>query len=223
MKRLMEGWKIFLQEGVDTRIQKRIDALLAKSNVGVRVAQQFGQNKRTNVRVSYVLIKEDGKYVEIGPAKAEAEGLPFGFIRAMEVDPSSGNCVGAFEVNMSEAAKGWGPLLYEVCLEWASKNGGGLVSDRVSVSSDATQVWQKYSQRGDVDAIQMDLTNMNTKDFGLDQLTPDDESDDCEQQSPYDANREEWWRSPLSRAYKKKTFEVTQALEKAGRLVREDR
>lgn len=223
MKKLMENWKRFLQEGIDPRIQKQIDALLAKPDAAIKIVGQMGSDrKRTNVKVVYIRMKEDGTYEETGTGEQDA-GYPFGNIRAMETNPSAGDCMGALEVNMSQATKGWGPLLYELTLEWASQNAGGLVSDRVSVSSDATRVWQKYSQRGDVDADQMDLTNMNTKEFGLDQLTPDDESDDCEQESPHDAKGEEWWRSPLSRAYKKKTFEVTQALESAGRLVREDK
>lgn len=223
MKQLMENWKRFLQEGIDPRIQKQIDALLAKPDAAIKIVGQMGSDrKRTNVRISYIRMNEDGTHMETG-GDEEREGYAWGNIRAMETNPSAGDCMGAMEINLSQATKGFGPLLYELTLEWASQNAGGLVSDRVSVSSDANQVWQKYSQRGDVDVDQMDLTNMNTKEFRLDQLTPDDESDDCEQESAYDANGEEWWRSPLSRAYKKKTFEVTQALESAGRLVREDK
>lgn len=222
MKQLMENWKRFLQEGIDSRIQKQIDALLAKPDAAIRIEGQMGSDrKRTNVRISYIRMNEDGTYMETG-GDEEKEGYAWGNIRAMETNSSAGDCMGAMEINLSQATKGFGPLLYELTLEWASQNAGGLVSDRVSVSSDANQVWQKYSQRGDVDVDQMDLTNMNTKEFGLDQLTPDDESDDCEQESAY-YDKEEWWRSPLSRAYKKKTFEVTQALERAGRLVREDK
>lgn len=43
------------------------------------------------------------------------------------------------------APKGFGPVLYEVAIEFAQKNGGlGLTPDLVSVSADAQKIWQHY-------------------------------------------------------------------------------
>jgi hypothetical protein len=50
----------------------------------------------------------------------------------------------AFEVVYAIAAPGWGPLLYDVALELASEYGGGLMSDRWSLSDDACRVWMHY-------------------------------------------------------------------------------
>lgn len=50
----------------------------------------------------------------------------------------------AFEVVYSIVAPGWGPLLYDIAMELASQYGGGLMSDRVSVSDDACRLWQHY-------------------------------------------------------------------------------
>ena len=46
------------------------------------------------------------------------------------------------------AQKGWGPLLYEIALEWASQNSGGLTADRGIVSPKALAVWDKYVKAG---------------------------------------------------------------------------
>lgn len=50
----------------------------------------------------------------------------------------------AFEVVYSIVAPGWGPLLYDIAMELASRYGGGLMSDRESVSPDACRLWRHY-------------------------------------------------------------------------------
>lgn len=58
---------------------------------------------------------------------------------------------------LNEAAKGWGPMLYDVAMEWATMNGGGLTPDRDIVTGAARNVWDYYfHKRNDVEAIQMD-------------------------------------------------------------------
>ena len=84
-----------------------------------------------------------------------------------------GACDNAFIVAYSDAKHGWGPLLYDVAIEWATLNGGGLTPDRQAVSYDAENVWRYYMQnRGDVKSHQLDDMK-NT-------LTPDDK-DNCDQ------------------------------------------
>lgn len=57
---------------------------------------------------------------------------------------------GAFEVAIADAKKGYGPLLYDVAMEYASEKGGGLMADRHTVSDAALNVWRRYMQRPDV-------------------------------------------------------------------------
>lgn len=61
-----------------------------------------------------------------------------------------GSCGGAWIVTSSNAKQGWGPLMYDVAIEWASLNGKGLAPDRDQVSDDALRVWDRYTQRSDV-------------------------------------------------------------------------
>jgi len=59
---------------------------------------------------------------------------------------------GLYSVLESEASSGWGPLLYDIALEYATRHGKGLIADRDNVSSDATAVWDYYlKNRSDVE------------------------------------------------------------------------
>ena len=67
------------------------------------------------------------------------------------------DCDGAYYVVLSQAADGWGPLLYDIAIEVATGKGSGLVSDRTSVSKEAQEVWEKYMHdRADVEKFQCD-------------------------------------------------------------------
>ena len=126
-------------------------------------------------------------------------------------------CGGAWEVVLSDAQSGWGPMLYDVAMEWATQNGGGLVSDRSHVSPAAREVWNYYlSNRSDVQSVQLDDLK-NT-------ITPEEE-DNCEQHSatvgrdamdiPKTIGFQE---SPLSKRYTKPPTTMN-ALEAVGKLV----
>ena len=154
--------------------------------------------------------------------------LPLGSINIGPARRAQGPCGGAWVVQSTEnTSSGWGPLLYDLAMEHATANGGGLAPDRVEVSPDASAVWDKYgSARGDVAAQQLDILSSfadeDPRTWGT-QLTPEDPSDDCEQDSAQywaGGKRGSWRRSPLSRAYKKSDGAVTAALEAAGLLWR---
>ncbi len=148
-----------------------------------------------------------------GPAYGRSKN-PSGMIQIFRPGnlESDGPCGDAWQVGSSAATRGWGPLLYDVAMEWATLNGGGLVSDRVIVSVEAQRVWDYYmANRGDVTGIQLDDLE-NT-------LTPEEE-DNCyqysaEKWSPPDVN---WQDSPLSKRWTKAPTTIA-ALKKLGKLV----
>lgn len=140
-------------------------------------------------------------------------------------DREHGPCAGAWKVSSANAKKGWGPLLYDVAIEYASLNAGGLVADRDVVSPNARRVWDYYlSGRSDVTSHQLD--NLQGK------LTPEIEEDDCDQHvATFDVRRPtgqkygarektfvDWVKSPLSKRYTKEPSTMT-ALRAAGRLI----
>ncbi len=160
------------------------------------------------------------RYAYKDPASPPSPGSssPGGKVAIMKPDHP---CGGAWEVVLSNATSGWGPMLYDVAMEWATQNGGGLVSDRSHVSPSARQVWNYYlSSRGDVQGVQLDDLR-NT-------ITPEEE-DNCEQGSatvgftahpsgtrmPNTINFQE---SPLSKRYTKSPTTMN-ALKAAGKLV----
>lgn len=52
------------------------------------------------------------------------------------------DCGGAWMITHSQAPHGWGPLLYDLALEWAGPH--GAVPDRHQVSGEARGVWTHY-------------------------------------------------------------------------------
>lgn len=190
----MESWRKFLNEGIDPRIQKQIDNL--PDNVMILISDE----ESLGVKISY----ESAEGSRFSPLFGEVEIENMG----------GGPCSGAWKVMYASAEKGWGPLLYEVAIEWASQNGGGLTSDRRSVSKKAAAVWDKYLKRTDVSKNQLDTMNPE-----LDKLTPEDPSDDCVQNAAIKSSGEEnWMNDPLSKAYFKSSAEVMSALKKKGKL-----
>jgi len=128
-----------------------------------------------------------------------------------------GPCGGAWKVSSSQAGDSWGPMLYDVAMEYATEMGGGMISDRDAVSPAARRVWDYYfMRRGDVNAHQLDDLK-NT-------LTPDIEEDNCDQNvathsTGYpSANTVDWAKSPLSKRYTKEPATMN-ALRAAGKLV----
>ena len=139
----------------------------------------------------------------------DERGWPiYGHIKISTINTGKrGNCDGALKVDIVEASDGWGPLLYDCAIEWATMKAGGLIPDRVAVSDEARDVWDYYlNNRTDVKAKQLD----NEKDsFG------NGPKDDCDQavarQVPgasddYDAPLDfsgDWLASALSKKYTK--------------------
>ena len=74
-----------------------------------------------------------------------------GNILIRPVRSSMGNCLNAYMVATVTASEGHGPLLYDIAMELATENGGGLMADRSSVSEEARAVWEYYMNNRDDD------------------------------------------------------------------------
>ena len=164
-------------------------------------------DKGEHAAVRYVVKSpEDGEYYN--------SESPSGRVAMVRPDHPCGD---AWEVVLSRAPHGWGPMLYDVAMEWATQNGGGLVPDRSSVSPSARGVWNYYlSNRSDVQSIQLDDLK-NT-------ITPEEE-DNCKQHASTVGRDNmgipktvDFQESPLSKRYAKVPTTMN-ALEAAGKLV----
>ena len=110
------------------------------------------------------------------------------------------NGIPVWEVTSSSAAPGYGPLLYDIAMEYATQNGLGLMSDRYSVSDGedgAVKVWNYYLANrvgNDVTAHQMDDKG-NTLTSTYD--------DNVRQKVPKGFAREQWPEHSTSKRYTK--------------------
>jgi hypothetical protein len=219
MKKLMTEWREFLKEGLDPRIQKQLNALLERENLGI-VLSVFAGGDGAEVRYVKIEDYENEQFSDLKEGAAVYGGVEIS--RALEDE--QGPCFDGHLVIGSRAERGWGPLLYEVALEWASQNGGGLMPDRFSVSDYALAVWSKYEKRSDVKPSQMDVAHgldgisSRTLDY-FPQLTPDKKEDDCDQTVPIGRRSTDWPKSPLSKIYSKSSADTIKALQKAKRLI----
>lgn len=160
------------------------------------------------------MLEKEGPYGTTKMEKASSKNAGLhGMVSLMKPEYP---CGGAWEVLWSKAEHGWGPMLYDVAMEWASQNGGGLVSDRNAVSAAAESVWDYYlSNRSDVQSAQLDDLQ-NT-------ITPEEE-DNCEQNAASEGDYStkyqpiDFRKSPLSKRYTKSPTTIN-ALEAAGKLV----
>ena len=229
MKKLLENWKRFLNEGIDQRIQKQLDALLAlPEDIGILIEEAPGEGTSMHiVAFQYVKVlerkplkfhrlqREDSTIYK--DRKVIKTGIPHGGVEIWKTD--AGECLNGWAVLESGAERGWGPLLYEVALEWASEHGGGLTSDRGIVSKYALAVWDKYAARSDITVKQMDVDHTEKWMQKYDELTPDIKVDYCYQGKAIDLKGDKWMDTSVSKMFSKSSTPVMDELYVAGRLL----
>ena len=218
MKKLLENWNNFLNEAIDPRIQKQIDAILELPDIGVLVYSDWKGS--TAFRYIRIVDKDTKRYSILTSRNTD---VPNGYIEIYDASSKKakhlsggGACLGGWIVVGSMATTGFGPLLYELAIEWASQNGAGLTPDRTSVSTYAGRVWAKYMTRSDIEKKQLDAIKADE----VPRLTRP-VADDCSQRKSIDAAGENWMNSPFSKMYSKSNTEVLDALRAAGRIIEE--
>ena len=184
MKLIMENWRTYLSEGMKT-----IKDL--PENVYITI-EELGEDE---ILIYYSHNKTGGV---LNPKGVEAFQ---GSIRLQPVQLADEYpCMYALMIAHADATKGWGPLLYDVAIEYSTIVAGGLVSDRTIVSDEAYAVWDYYlKNRTDVTRSQLDNEEG--------ELTPKVKKDDCLQNSTHDhisKTNNSWTENPLSKSYKKR-------------------
>ena len=178
----------------------------------------FIKQKADKDFAEFEFVKKVGESVKYGPRYervVEHEDGIYGAIQLYLVDEDQvGPCKGAYMISWAGATDGYGPLLYDLAMEWATFNGTGLIADRGSVSPEALAVWEYYlNNRNDVEAVQLDdLENTRTEPT----------NDNCDQdiaRSTITGLHTFWWDSPLSKMYRKTNFSTINNLTARGKLV----
>lgn len=91
-------------------------------------------------------------------------------------------CYNAWIISVTEAAQGYGPMLYDCMMVKLAESGLGIVADRSLVSPQAAKVWANYlTSRPDVKKVPLDL----------DGSTPSTE-DDCYSEHDRDSDWNTW-------------------------------
>jgi hypothetical protein len=171
----------------------------------------------------YVRVIKDGSLVEFSIRMDADDGEwtpPIGNLLIVK-GHAAGDCLDAWMVANAAAKDGWGPMLYDIAMEWATEYGGGLMSDRSSVSKDAYGVWDYYkNNRPDVEKEQLDMPQ---------DWFENGPQDDCKQGSTWtwlartDGDEEKWTKVPLSKVYKKPGMKTINALKAVGKFREEER
>jgi hypothetical protein len=220
MQKLLKTWKQFLLEEkqILQESAKTVNDLLAaeKKHPEFKLCVTVASYGDRMIAIRYTCyVKNTGKayYKNVIP------GFPRGEIEIGRPPRILGACLAGWAVYYADADSGWGPLLYDVAMEYATEHGGGLMADRGSVSSDAKAVWDYYDQRRrDVRKDQLDNLSPPPE-----QLTPNDISDDCGQESAIEwaekdyGTDKKWNKESLSRLFRSKGTPTIDALKKIGR------
>ena len=193
--------KLLTESAIDSKIMSMIDRAEA---AGYRALVYDGG----------VSIYDPSINVSDHPTKINAKNSRAS-VKWYSVTGSFGPCLKAAMVNASRSTEPLGPLAYDLAIEYS----GGLVSDRMEVSSDARAVWDYYmDNRSDV--IKHQLDDMD------DWLTPDRE-DNCTQEiegtggtavDMFPDSSKAWVDSSLSKMYKKSGTPVMDELRRRNML-----
>ena len=179
--------KMILQEGMVTVDQLPEDVMIRIKDFGGRSA-----------KITYVW--EDERQQKLFPTDEDTV-------------PEDPNCWGTiliqkfvngkpiWQVTSSQSGDGYGPLLYDIAMEYATQNGLGLMADRFIVSKGdegAVNVWDYYAKHRvgkDVEAHQMD---------DLQNTLTDTYDDNVNQDSAINhAGFYSWMKHSLSKRYTK--------------------
>ena len=111
-----------------------------------------------------------------------------------------------------------GPLMYDIIIEFASKNNSMLVSDRYEITHEAQSLWQNYFlDRSDVLKAQLDIENDHLDPDVYPNLTPQWE-DDFRQDISIKHKKEDWHKSAFSKGYYKLNTPVIDTLNSESEL-----
>lgn len=156
----------------------------------------------------YIMIDYDPGSIEVYYQFDDSMGVEdeLGLQGAVDATNLFGGCIDdVFTINTANVnIKGWGPMLYDVLIERLAEDGIAITADRNLVSEDAWKIWNYYmtNRRGEFELIRMDVTSKsmskyygdNKDNWPFKQLTPNDTSDDCDQNASMEwaAGKGDW-------------------------------
>ncbi len=107
-----------------------------------------------------------------------------------------------------DTKRGFGPLLFELFLEYVSKRGSAAVCDRNSITPEAQKRFMVYSIRSDVEKIQLDISDEESHKYGYSQISPGIKKGKTSQDIAIRHKNKDWHKSIFSKALKKKNLKT---------------
>jgi hypothetical protein len=213
IKILVEGWRKFLNESLN--ISKQIER--AKALIDEISVQEPSKNKfklhieinKTDVceyELVSAVVKNDLTYNKVA-------NIYFSKDMNKKVIDNNGIERSCFSIDYTKSVRyNLGPLMYDIIIEFASKNNSMLVADRYVISGEAQSLWQNYFlERPDVLKAQLDIENDHLDPQKYPNLTPQFE-DDFRQDMAIKHKKEDWHQSAFSKGYYKLNTPVIDTL-----------
>ncbi len=131
-----------------------------------------------------------------------------------ESDDIMGYAKGGYKLLLThKSTLGVNSLLFEILLEFTSiVRDVGLYPDRGSITPEAQKKFHIYANRSDVSFEQLDINAEESAEYGYQQLTPDDDSDDTSQEISIRHKGENWKDSVFSKLMKKNNMNTIKYL-----------
>ena len=202
-KLILEGWKNYLNEGEEKNIYNQIVKAksLLKNNEKLQI--KIYQDSDGYFELKSHIVDDKNNIVD------EVAFIQFEKLHVKKVTDVQGvirDCFIIFETK--HVNYNLGPLMYDILIEFASKNNALLISDRFEVSKDAKVLWNNYLyNRSDVEKAQLDIDNDDLVDkVKFQRLTPQFEDDFYQNFSILDMrvnNLDNWFDSAFSKGYYK--------------------
>lgn len=215
---LVEGWRTWLNEVNDVDDYSghvsTVNSSVGINNVMRKIKYLEGLYEngwlKEKIRIEYSMDAEWGegevKYVDVILSDVGEKLTGEISFENTERDWPDGFALGGYRILQTyDVTKGFGPLLYEIIIEKATEEGKFLMSDRHEVSQSAKRVWDVYLNRPDVEKIQLDINDHESKELDIPQITPDFKDDDTSMDSAIKDKGEKYWpESSLAKGYYKK-------------------
>ena len=148
-------------------LKEFIRALISEAAMPVAAAQQQGLALLvTNSGRSTSFVLYDPKYyrdfiVTQENSPNEIGNAPDGIYAFFSAFPGpSDSCSGAYEIGVSSAKKGFGPMMYDIVMSQCSP--APIMADRSTSSAAAANIWRFYGNRSDVEKIPLDSNDCKT-------------------------------------------------------------
>ena len=214
-KLLIKEWKSYINENLNiyNQIEKAKNILNENEKLLIEI---------TNLESNYFELKSHVIDVNNNIVN-KVSHIEFEKLSAKKVTDNEGNKRDCFIIFWTKYAKyNLGPLMYDVLIEFVSKNNAIICSDREEVTDSAKSLWNNYlHNRGDVEKAQLDIDNDELDQDKFPNLTPQWEDDFYQDLSIIDMrknNLENWFDSAFSKGYYKLNTPIIDILNSKSEL-----